>query len=211
MSPPSPTYLLQPTADLADDACHYERQQYDYGEYFSSENCGLCQCHGAEGVRCPPECPPVVMVLPSLECPDPQIRKEGCCDTLHCNYANLSEFPTLLFYIEYRGRVKRRPRARDKNVLNVMIANPMVYAALIRVWVNRRKNKHLVNKNTLHPFIFVWSVEKWCFQQFLFSARFLPSIHSVSRWQHIKIVKHQSWIRWRDSLAADDERWETIM
>ncbi|GFS22226.1 connective tissue growth factor [Elysia marginata] len=77
-------------ADLDDDACHYEMQRYEEGQYFSSENCGLCQCHGAAGVRCPPKCPPVLMMQPSLECPDPEIRKEGCCDTIHCNYANLS-------------------------------------------------------------------------------------------------------------------------
>lgn len=77
-------------SELDDDVCHYEQQRYKKGDYFSSENCGLCQCHGADGIRCPPECPPVVMMQPSLECPDPEIRKEGCCDTIHCNYANLS-------------------------------------------------------------------------------------------------------------------------
>ncbi|KAK3784636.1 hypothetical protein RRG08_003443 [Elysia crispata] len=77
-------------ADFTEDACHYEEESYENGDFFISEDCGLCRCHGAAGVRCPPKCPPVVMVLPSLECPDPQIRKEGCCDTLHCNYVNLS-------------------------------------------------------------------------------------------------------------------------
>ncbi|GFN87022.1 connective tissue growth factor [Plakobranchus ocellatus] len=77
-------------SDPAVEACHYGSKDYKYGEYFSSQNCRLCQCYGIDGVQCPPECPPAVMVLPSNECPNPQIRREGCCDTLYCNYSNMS-------------------------------------------------------------------------------------------------------------------------
>ncbi|KAH9496120.1 hypothetical protein Btru_012108 [Bulinus truncatus] len=68
-----------------ESTCTFENRTYQHMEYFTSSECGLCQCSTVDGVQCASECPPVVMVLPSAACPDPHIKKEGCCETLYCH------------------------------------------------------------------------------------------------------------------------------
>ncbi|XP_012940804.1 uncharacterized protein LOC101861218 [Aplysia californica] len=66
------------------ETCVYENATHAVQEYFTSTQCGLCRCQASGVVHCAPDCPPVVMVLPDAACPDPHVRQDGCCDTLHC-------------------------------------------------------------------------------------------------------------------------------
>ncbi|KAK0059773.1 cysteine-rich motor neuron 1 protein-like isoform X3 [Biomphalaria pfeifferi] len=86
-----------------ESTCTYENQTYNHLQYFSSSQCGLCQCNVADGVQCASDCPPVAMVLPDAACPDPQIKKDGCCETLHCHDPNtdILQFMRNMFALSY--------------------------------------------------------------------------------------------------------------
>ena len=77
---------------MAEDECNHNGTVYRIGDTFTRE-CSLCMCVHGNNINCSfNTCPPTELPVPSILCPFPHVRRDGCCDTVFCMEDNIGQW-----------------------------------------------------------------------------------------------------------------------
>ena len=75
-----------------EEECNYNGTVYRIGDTFTRD-CSLCMCVHGNSVNCSfNSCPPTELPVPSILCPFPHVRHDGCCDTVFCMEENVGQW-----------------------------------------------------------------------------------------------------------------------